>query len=311
VDPAERFATAEQFRAALEQYLVVSGERIDATTMATVMQGTFHSERAAMHRMIDSRLKDSDFSESMVRALRPVTSDELSEEDPTKVGDLSELVESSRNARLDELVRPGSTTSSDAFGRALRTGTHAKWGAAVALGLLLALIVFAIVREPRAPAPENAGRPPATAEREPAAPSARATPEQALPTAPGRGPSVPSAATGTAVAPAALPLDAVAPSAPVRAEPRSVSSPSRSGRASSARRASASEQPRESAGSEERTAAQNEATDPAGEAPARDRTLSAPSAKGERSAGPPDLGSDLREVPKAERRRLDLEDPFE
>jgi len=314
VDPADRFATAEEFRAALEQYLLVSGDRVDSTTLATVMQGTFYTERAAMHRMIDGRLKDSDFSESMVRALRPVASDELSEEDPTKVGDLSELVESSRNARLDELVRPGSTTGEDAFGRALRGDPRAKWGAALALGLLLALIVFAIVREPRAPSSATPSTVPPAAEAgrvesasAPSAPAGSATPL----------PSAPSGPAASAVARPVLPTEAIAPT-PARVESRT-SSPARSQSARSAparRSASTSDAPRErereredESASEERAAARSEAEASPDETSARERAPAAPSAKGERTR-PPELGADLREVPKAERRRLDLEDPF-
>jgi len=306
VDPADRFASAEEFRAALEQYLLVSGERVDSNTLATVMQGTFYTERAAMHRMIDARLKDSDFSESMVRALRPVPSDELSEEEPTKVGDLSELVESSRNARVDDLVSAGSNTGADAFGRALRGDPRAKWGAAIALGLLLALIVFAIVREPRAPSAVSAG--PGAA-----VPAAEAPAASALVPAPGAATPAPSAqpAAGAAVMAPSLPAE-VAPPTPARVEPPASSSPGRSHstRSAPARRSSASETPRESdSASDERTAARSEGEQPAADAPARERTPAMPPAKGERTTAPA-LGADLREVPKAERRRLDLEDPF-
>jgi serine/threonine-protein kinase len=317
VEPADRFATAEEFRAALEQYLLISGERVDATTIASVMQATFYTERAAMHRMIDARLKDSDFSESMVRALRPIPSDELSEEDPTKVGDLSELVQSSRNARLDELVSAGSNTGADAFGRALRGDPRAKWGAALALGLLLALIVFAIVREPRAPgAVPGASAPAAEAgELDPgsSAPADPASPTGAVAPAPT---ASAKPAAGTAVlapAPLPLPVDAVAPRSTDRGESRPNTAPARSGssRGGTARRGSASDQPAESGRTnDERAAERGESDAPADEASARDRERN-PAAPGKADRSAPDLGGDLREVPKAERRRLDLEDPFQ
>ena len=46
VEPVERYATAEEFRQALEQYLFVSGERVDSTSIAVVMQIAFTEERA-------------------------------------------------------------------------------------------------------------------------------------------------------------------------------------------------------------------------------------------------------------------------
>ena len=52
VEPSERYATAEEFRVAVEQYLLVSGDRVDSTTIAVVMQTAFTAERAKMYRMI-------------------------------------------------------------------------------------------------------------------------------------------------------------------------------------------------------------------------------------------------------------------
>ena len=303
VEAKDRYASAEEFRAALEQYLMISGERVESTALAAVMQGAFAAERAAMHAMIDQRLKDSEFTDSMVRTLRPVPSNELSEEDPTKVGDLSELVESSRSMRVEDLAPSGSGT--DAFGRALRAGSPAKWGAAVGLALLLALIVFAIVREPRAPAPTAV----------PLAPAASPASEPgATPAAHARAANAPAGA-GPAPAAQAVPLPpAAAVQAPVTAEP--ADAPERAERSGgsrgSSRRWSPSSNDQPAAGNareanaparEEQSASERAAEDP----PPRDRA-SASLAGGEDSA--PELGSDLREVQKTGRRKLDLEDPF-
>ena len=104
IDPKERYATAEEFRVAIEQYLLVSGDRVDSTTIAVVMQTAFTAERAKMYRMIDAHLKEAELSESLVRELRPMPSRGLGDELPTSVADLSELVESSR-AELEAELR--------------------------------------------------------------------------------------------------------------------------------------------------------------------------------------------------------------
>ena len=298
INPNERFADAEEFRAALEQYLLISGERIDSTTLAAVMQGAFAPERAAMHAMIDQRLKDSEFTDSMVRTLRPVPSNTLSEEEPTKVGDLSELVESSRSMRVEDLVRSGSGT--DAFGRALRAGPHAKLGAALGLALLLALIVFAIVREPRAPGPTAVPPAAASAAHEPGLPHAAAAhaPSAAHP-------SLPSPAQAVPLPPAA------AVEVPVTAEPSVEPARERSsGSRSSSRRSSpsTSAEPAPSQGTREAGASSRDEAGGAVRERAEPERVSGSLAVDENEK--PELGTDLREVQKAGRRKLDLEDPF-
>jgi serine/threonine protein kinase len=98
VDPAKRYATAEEFRSALQTFLHVSGEAVEAKVLGQTIRKMFADERAAMHRLIDAYIREhgaEDVTESMVRALRPSFTDEAGNEDPTTVGDLSQLIESS------------------------------------------------------------------------------------------------------------------------------------------------------------------------------------------------------------------------
>jgi serine/threonine-protein kinase len=100
VDPTMRYATADEFRTALQTFLFVSGESVDSATIGQALRTKFSTERAAMHRLIDvyirSEAKEPDYTESMVRALRPVPTEEPGNEDPTTVADLSQLIQSSR-----------------------------------------------------------------------------------------------------------------------------------------------------------------------------------------------------------------------
>ena len=71
VDPDERYATAEEFRNALQTYLQVTGDTPSPGAISRIVSAKFSTERADMHRLIDAHLKQGDFSESMVQALRP------------------------------------------------------------------------------------------------------------------------------------------------------------------------------------------------------------------------------------------------
>jgi serine/threonine-protein kinase len=305
VDPAKRFATAEEFRVAIEQYLFVSGERADSAAIASIMQRAFADERAAMNRMIDLQLKDADYSESLVRQLRPVPASE----DPTTVADLSELVESSRAdlpTRSERETNPG-------WNRSLRGGSNnTVWwivAALVAAGAAAAYLVPRMqppgVPAASAPAPVASAPPPAI------------SPPVVQPAPPVAAPEI--------VAPA------VVASLPVAAEP---SQPNESERAARrARRAAA-----EDTESEESTGGgflfgflDNEDGDEApsddvdDEAVPSDKPAASlrivPSTDGELSKqaaedkalqpAPVDVGEDLRRLRKEERRRLDLEDPFQ
>ncbi len=165
VDVATRFASAEEMRVAIEQYLFVSGERIDASGIAPIMQAAFAGERASMHRMIDGHLKEANYGESLVRQLRPA----ISPEDPTTVADLSELVESSRGAKTPSHHEPDEQTPSQEVRWPESPAPNRKrWVAVGVATALLALAAYALPKlrtqepaitatelAPVAPAPSN------------------------------------------------------------------------------------------------------------------------------------------------------------
>jgi hypothetical protein len=154
IEPGKRFATADDFRLALEQYLVVTGESVDTSSIAAFMRHAFAAERGAMHRMIDSHLKDADLSESLVRRLRP-TPREITQDDPTTVADLSELIQSSRSELPKPPVSDGDNSTVNGWNSSLRSGSGRKvWIAAAVIGIA-ALAVYALRdRLPLATAPE-------------------------------------------------------------------------------------------------------------------------------------------------------------
>lgn len=115
VDQDKRFASAAEFREALENYLYVSGEA-PSESLGALMCEKFAAERAAMHRTIDEYVKREELSRSVVRSLSeqplaptsasapppapesPTTTPDRPEryEGVTQVGDLSRWIESSR-----------------------------------------------------------------------------------------------------------------------------------------------------------------------------------------------------------------------
>ena len=313
IDPAKRFATAEEFRVAIEQYLFVSGERVDSSAIASIMQRAFADERAAMNRMIDLQLKDADSSESLVRQLRPPPST-LTSEDPTTVADLSELVESSRAdlpTRSERETNPG-------WNRSLRGGSSSStvwWivAALVAAGAVAAYVVPRMQR-PDAPAASVPTLSPATS-----------APVVQPPVA-----AAPAIAAPTPAEQAVLPA-APSPVAAVAAEPEP-SQPSESERAARrARRAAAEESDSKSMGGGflfgfmDDDKEEEPSDDVPDEAVPSDKPAASlrivPSDDSELSKqavedkalqpAPVDVGEDLRRLRKDERRRLDLEDPYQ
>jgi serine/threonine protein kinase len=100
IDPDQRYANAVEFRTALERFLLISGE--DPQPLGPLMCAKFAAERVAMHRMIDASAKRGDHNQSVVRSLKAMTDRVLqptsSHDDggPTRVGNLTKLIESSR-----------------------------------------------------------------------------------------------------------------------------------------------------------------------------------------------------------------------
>jgi serine/threonine-protein kinase len=143
VEPSKRFATADDFRLALEQYLTVTGEGVETSTIAAFMRQAFAAERGAMHRMIDGHLKDADLSESLVRRLRP-TPREITQDEPTTVADLSELIQSSRSELPKPPASDGDSSTVNGWNRSLRSGSGRKvWIAGAVIGIA-ALAAYAL-----------------------------------------------------------------------------------------------------------------------------------------------------------------------
>jgi serine/threonine protein kinase len=105
VDPAKRFSTAEDMRAALLNFLRVSGEHVDSKVIAKGLRAMFGEERQSMHRLIDANIRNDDQVESMVRVLYSPTLISSGNDDPTTVADLSQLIESSREPSMAVATR--------------------------------------------------------------------------------------------------------------------------------------------------------------------------------------------------------------
>ena len=307
VDPAKRFATAEDFRLALEQYLIVSGETVDAGAIATVMRSAFAAERGAMHRMIDGHLKDADVSESLVRQLRPTPRErQIGDQDPTTVADLSELIQSSRGElRSGAPPDERSEATVDGWHGSLR-GKHRKgWIVAVALGAL-ALTAYVLRdrlalsagSEVTATPLDNHERPQANADE----PSAHVAPSAPEPTP----------------APAPAPPIIASPPAPrpEQAEVQEEEPRERKHRRASAR-ADEAERTEDGRGGPMPGMLFGGFDDEVDEGnipfqgPRMEELEPEPQGAAKRTAEAPAIGEDLRQRRSAERRQLDLEDPFQ
>jgi serine/threonine protein kinase len=104
VDPDARFPTAEDFRAELQEYLQLSGVRVEAPEIGHFMRDVFAQERRDIHMVIERAMKHSGASESTVEALPFMNFDDPSE--ATAIADLSSLVDVS-NERDDDKIRRG------------------------------------------------------------------------------------------------------------------------------------------------------------------------------------------------------------
>jgi serine/threonine-protein kinase len=104
VDPDVRFPTANAFRAALQEFLSLSGVRVEAPEIGQFMRDVFARERRDVHMLIERAMKHGGASESSVEALPFMNFDDPSE--ATAVADLSSLVDVSHE-RDDEKIRAG------------------------------------------------------------------------------------------------------------------------------------------------------------------------------------------------------------
>lgn len=93
VNPAERFATADEFRAALLGYATARGHRLDASEIARTMKVKFASERAAKHLLIHQQ-----FRQEGAGGTPPILRDAISHDDVTTVADLSTFVRATRQS---------------------------------------------------------------------------------------------------------------------------------------------------------------------------------------------------------------------
>ena len=90
VDIDERFASAKEFRYALQNYMQLAGVRIEATEIGLLMQDVFATERRALHARIEQAVGRNGMSKSTVDAL-PIF--HVPEKVPTAVADLSSLIQ--------------------------------------------------------------------------------------------------------------------------------------------------------------------------------------------------------------------------
>jgi hypothetical protein len=90
VDIDERFASAKEFRYALQNYMQLAGVRIEATEIGMLMQDVFAAERRALHSRIEQAVGRNGMSKSTVDAL-PIF--HVPEKVPTAVADLSSLIQ--------------------------------------------------------------------------------------------------------------------------------------------------------------------------------------------------------------------------
>jgi eukaryotic-like serine/threonine-protein kinase len=104
VDPDVRFPTANAFRAALQEFLSLSGVRVEAPEIGQFMRDVFARERRDVHMLIERAMKHGGASESSVEALPFMNFDDPSE--ATAIADLSSLVDVSHE-RDDEKIRAG------------------------------------------------------------------------------------------------------------------------------------------------------------------------------------------------------------
>lgn len=90
VDIDERFASAKEFRYALQNYMQLAGVRIEATEIGLLMQDVFATERRALHARIEQAVGRNGMNKGAVDAL-PIF--QVPEKVPTAIADLSSLIQ--------------------------------------------------------------------------------------------------------------------------------------------------------------------------------------------------------------------------
>ncbi len=218
LEPAERFATAEEFRRALSEYAVRLGPKLEPDVIGKLLCEAFAEQRALLQRVVNAGLGGSGPQSGL--QFRPLGVPRSSPDGDTPVADLSRLVEITRDG-----FGPRGPLSRGA-------GLRPK-ALAAALGAVGALSVLAGLLARGAPEPPSPSLVEPTAEVAPGAIPARAGPgapsspldEPSRATSSPRGsrePPVeaPAAASGETETVEATPPSAAPVAAPERARPQ-------------------------------------------------------------------------------------------
>jgi len=97
LDPEQRFTSAEAFRHELQDYLLLTGQRVESAELAGLMREVFAAERVSMHQVIERAMTQGGATESMVEALPFMRTGESAAE-ATLIADLSGLAEVSHES---------------------------------------------------------------------------------------------------------------------------------------------------------------------------------------------------------------------
>lgn len=151
--PSARYPTAKLMASALWEYLEQTGRGVSASDLGLRVAAAFRRERELTRQVIKTEARRV-LSESRVKALPSLASPEVSDDAPTTVADLSELVESSRG----EISRPVQVIDSSRPAPAPPpTGKRVAWLVAASAGFAL-LLGAASIFTSRAQQPATATR---------------------------------------------------------------------------------------------------------------------------------------------------------
>lgn len=285
-DPAGRFATAEDFRKALSDYLNKIGPRVDAAEISQLMTTEFAAERAKLHGIISAQLRDTGSNAAPVQLPNVPNPD-----DPTTVADLSTLVESMSQVR--PIVSPSATTAPPPAEPPRRSKLWIALGA-VALGLSAVAAVTA--RSPseslKPPTPQGEGTARVGEEAEPEA--ALEASEEGTSEAPQKDER---AAERPPEAGAHDSSDDSGKSAPAKSAESNSTTPSSTVKSGSKTKASSTEKP-----STEKAATTAKATS--------DKKAGASEVQAEPARAPATFGQDMAPRPKPTRTEIDSDNPF-
>ena len=104
LEPDKRFATAQEFRSALQEYLQTAGARVESSEIGQLMRDVFEAERRAMHQRIEQVMKHS--GGEVHSSIEALSFFHPEDKESTAVADLSSLVDVSLE-RDDQKIRQG------------------------------------------------------------------------------------------------------------------------------------------------------------------------------------------------------------